>query len=123
MKRREFFARLFGSVGIAAAALCVGATNTRRDHASVRDFGARGDGVTDDTDAFQRALCGAKSVYVPPGRTFKILGSIDLMGHRLYGVKRPFPDRSGSVLFAPKDLRFSGGGAVENLTVITRLDA
>lgn len=39
---------------------------------NVREYGAAGDGVTDDTEAFQRALdeCGAEGgvVFVPPGR-------------------------------------------------------
>jgi hypothetical protein len=36
---------------------------------SVKDFGARGDGVTDDTAAFLKAIAGAKgAIEIPPGR-------------------------------------------------------
>ena len=38
-----------------------------RDRVSVRDFGAKGDGLTDDTLAIQRALAAHDHVYVPPG--------------------------------------------------------
>lgn len=38
------------------------------DVVSVRDFGAKGDGISDDAPAFQAALEAALAVYVPPGR-------------------------------------------------------
>lgn len=44
-----------------------GATDKLSDMISVRDFGAIGDGVTDDTLAMQKALTAHDSVYVPPG--------------------------------------------------------
>lgn len=37
------------------------------DFISVKDFGAAGDGLTDDTLAFQKALTAHDAVYVPPG--------------------------------------------------------
>ena len=36
-------------------------------YANVKDFGAKGDGVTDDSDAFQQAIDSAKPVFVPGG--------------------------------------------------------
>ena len=42
---------------------------------SVKDFGAVGDGVTDDTVAFQNAAAAAKCVYVPSG-TYQLSGTI-----------------------------------------------
>lgn len=38
-----------------------------RDVVSVKDFGAVGDGVTDDTTAFQNAALASKSIFVPKG--------------------------------------------------------
>ena len=34
---------------------------------SIRDFGAAGDGVTDDTDAFERAIASGSPIYLPQG--------------------------------------------------------
>lgn len=53
---------------------------------SVRDLGAVGDGVTDDTKAIQCALDHAGAVYLPPGayRTSSVL-KIATSGQRLFG--------------------------------------
>lgn len=54
-----------------------------RTSVSVKDFGAIGDGVTDDTNAIQQAIdeasLGCKTVFVPVG-TYKITRSLDLKG-------------------------------------------
>ncbi len=52
-------------------------TDKVRECVSVRDFGATGDGVTDDTLAIQRALAASGSVYVPPG-TYRVTSTIVL---------------------------------------------
>ena len=45
---------------------------------SVKDFGAKGDGFTDDTEAFRMAArCRASCVVVPPGR-YEIQGDVHL---------------------------------------------
>lgn len=56
------------------------------DAVSVKDFGAAGDGLTDDTLAIQQALTAHDSVYIPPG-TYFITGTITV-GERqtLYGA-------------------------------------
>lgn len=38
------------------------------DVVSVKDFGAKGDGVTDDTEAIQAAVDTTKSIFFPPGK-------------------------------------------------------
>jgi hypothetical protein len=48
---------------------------------SVKDFGAVGDGVTDDSAAFQAAVNAATDITVPPGR-YLLLGKIDVLPHR-----------------------------------------
>ncbi|MCG5240118.1 glycosyl hydrolase family 28-related protein [Azospirillum doebereinerae] len=47
------------------------------DVVSVKDFGAVGDGVVDDTVAIQAALTSAKAVHVPPG-TYRITNTLTL---------------------------------------------
>ena len=56
-----------------------------RDVVSVKDFGAVGDGVADDTAEIQAALAAADGVYFPPG-TYKITSTLNIKrGNRLYG--------------------------------------
>lgn len=52
-----------------------------------RDFGAKGDGITDDTAALQKALVSGKVIFIPMGvyRTTRTLG----FAHSVYGGK-PF---------------------------------
>ncbi|MBQ0959921.1 hypothetical protein KAK06_13290 [Ideonella sp. 4Y11] len=46
---------------------------------NVEDYGATGDGVTDDSDAFHRAIhSGANSVVIPPARVAYIVGGVPL---------------------------------------------
>ena len=56
---------------------------------SVKDFGAVGDGVTDDTAAIQAALDTGKTVYIPSG-LYKVTSSLQLTkdGQILYGDGR-----------------------------------
>lgn len=60
---------------------------------SVRDFGAVGDGATDDTAAFLAAINTGKRVYVPPVSGGYLITSIDMTGK----VLRLFGDPSVSV--------------------------
>ncbi len=56
-----------------------------RDAVSIKDFGAAGDGVSDDTLAIQTALASAMAVHVPPG-TYVISQSLTVEeGRTLFG--------------------------------------
>ncbi|MCB9960258.1 MAG: hypothetical protein H6843_16805 [Rhodospirillaceae bacterium] len=56
-----------------------------QDAVSVKDFGAVGDGATDDTPAFLAALAGAAAVEVPAGR-YRLTGTLTLSeGQSLWG--------------------------------------
>ncbi len=60
-----------------------------RESVSVKDFGAVGDGVADDTAAIQAALAAASNVYMPPG-VYKITDTLKLTkdGQQLIGSGR-----------------------------------
>jgi hypothetical protein len=59
-------------------------TSRLQDYVSVKDFGAVGDGVTDDTAAFTAAQQASKFVWVPPGSyvltALRIYNKVNLIG-------------------------------------------
>ncbi|MBQ4029589.1 MAG: glycoside hydrolase family 28 protein, partial [Prevotella sp.] len=84
---------------------------------NVMDYGAKGDGITDDAIAIQRAIdaCSAKGggqVYLPCGKTF-LAGPIELKSNiNLYldagSVLKAHPDESIYKMSAFKDNRGEG---------------
>jgi hypothetical protein len=82
-------AALLGVITLSAAAGEEGPTMTPTDRSiNVRDFGAKGDGQTDDTAAFQRALAAAAAAggIVEAGvGNFLIKGHLDLPDHVTLG--------------------------------------
>lgn len=69
---------------------------------SVKDFGAKGDGVSDDTAAFQKAIASAKgAIEIPPGR-FVIT---DILEIKRSGVVLRGAGPNQTVLFFPKPLQ------------------
>lgn len=62
-----------------AGAIVRTAQDKMREWVSVKDFGAVGDGVTDDTAEIQAALnSGAKRVIAPPGGTYRITNMLTI---------------------------------------------
>lgn len=85
-ERRAFMTKLAASglaMTVAASARCQPAAAASPDARNVRVFGAKGDGRTDDTAAFNAATSAAASadrsaglaIYVPPG-TYRIDGTV-----------------------------------------------
>ncbi len=129
LSRKRFLQR----AGVAGAGLALGGALNRADAAprddqgvfdslNVRDFGARGDGVTDDTRAFQSAIHeaekrGGGTVLVPQNRYF-LAGHLDLPAHvtlRGAGEIPDVPDDNwGSVLLA-----VAGEGEADGTPFIT----
>ncbi len=55
---------------------------------NVKDCGAKGDGQTDDTDAFRKAIAQGDKVFVPKGN-FRLAGTLQLGAHtHLFGLTR-----------------------------------
>ncbi|MCQ8278155.1 glycoside hydrolase family 55 protein [Acetobacteraceae bacterium KSS8] len=108
---------LSGALGAALLLLsgtapCVAETRAPAATLNVQDFGAAGDGVTDDTRAFQSALDaaqkdaqgdahGARSLLVPGGRTYLIAGGLhlDIGGDTSFSIASP--GMNGAKLLAP----------------------
>lgn len=68
---------LVGFLQSGAGAVARTVQNKLRDMVSVKDFGAVGDGITDDTAAIQAAINASNSVYFPDG-TYLVSAQIDL---------------------------------------------
>jgi len=100
------------------------------DMISVKDFGALGNGLTDDTLAIQKALAAHDNVYVPPG-TYLISGTITLgERQRLFGAGQVSVIECQSNSFNAveivadfatlSDLRINGGAVGVKLYGVTR---
>jgi hypothetical protein len=101
--------------------------NRATEIVSVRDYGARGDGVTDDTAAFLAALAAARTVFVPDGH-YILSDTIDITNRRLYGTKRTasetYNSSTGGVMLefvmastATQAITFGGFFFLEKMTV------
>ena len=62
---------------VTLASTCCPPSAIAGDAVSVRDFGARGDGTTDDTPAVRSALAASNAVRFPPG-VYVVTDGIDL---------------------------------------------
>lgn len=87
------------------------------DVLSVRDFGAAGDGLADDTPAFAAALAGSTMVYVPPG-TYRVTGTITVgHGRTLYGAGNASVIDAGTAAVPLIDLT-AGYAALHHLRLV-----
>jgi hypothetical protein len=63
---------------------------------NVKDYGARGDGETDDTEAFRKAIAASDKVFVPKGN-FRLTGTLELRAHtHLFGLTRTYSALGGA---------------------------
>jgi len=71
------------------------------DYISVKDFGAKGDGVTDDTTAFKNAVahCAGNSIYIPFG-TYVISDTINISNVHLFGDGISRLDSSANIILS-----------------------
>jgi hypothetical protein len=85
---------------------------------SVRDFGAKGDGVTDDTQAFQKAFDASNVVYIPGG-DYKINGTIAKITTKSFRVYGDGIGVTNILQYADADLFYVGnaGGGSGQFTV------
>jgi hypothetical protein len=106
--RRSIVAGFLGSVPtapsvapIAFPAFTAAPGKIGHDAASVRDFGAVGDGLTDDSDAFRRAVAAARYLFVPPGR-YRLGSTVKLAsGQRIFGAGKSAWEPYGEATFPP----------------------
>ncbi len=106
----------FTPVGTGAATRT--SSDKLKDMISVKDFGAEGDGLTDDTNAFINALAAYDSVFVPEGE-YLVTGTITLgerktlMGAGQFSVIKA-QDNSFNVIEIPADFATLGMLRIEN---------
>ncbi|MCB1123144.1 MAG: hypothetical protein KJT03_16440, partial [Verrucomicrobiae bacterium] len=88
----------------------------------VRDFGAGGDGKTDDTAAFQKAINSAEKIYISPGR-YALTGILKLKKNtQLIGLSRAVT-RIGDLASRGGPSAGSGGQATFVLSTPDAVDA
>lgn len=88
MNRREFLPSLFliqaAILSEAKGAEITGSSPNPNSVVSVKDFGAVGDGIADDTGAIQKAINASTSVFFPSG-IYRTTSTITCGAKRLYG--------------------------------------
>ena len=89
-----------------------------RESVSVKDFGAVGDGVTDDTAAFTSALSASNNILIPSGH-YIISSTLYFNTHSIVGAGSKTPSTRGTLITMLGDMPlFEYNGAFEYGTVI-----
>ena len=82
-----------------------------REAVSVKDFGAVGDGVTDDSTAFTNAFAASDSVVVPPG-TYLLSSLVNIPSGQSLEIQRGAVVKGAFYLPSPSKIRIFGGGEI-----------
>lgn len=85
---------------------------------NIRQLGCKGDGVTDDTVAFKRAVVSGMKTYVPKGTFLIDFTNLNLVNTNISGASRKYSvikQRNANVPFG----RIRENAVVENLTFVT----
>lgn len=119
---------LAGNVTGATMVVADGTTTPRSisdrfaDIINVKDFGAKGDGVTDDTEAIQAALDTGKSIYIPNG-TYKISQTLNVYdGQVIYGDGVTSIIEGNSLIYAFSTVELPDNEQYPLLDNVTRFD-
>jgi hypothetical protein len=117
------FASLENSSGITYTPTGTGAVTTNvqdklRQTVSVKDFGATGDGTTDDTVAIQNAINASTSVYVPSG-TYLISSTIAIGSHvKVYADSATTGSTAVGVYFIKQSTMTTVGVTIDSNSIL-----
>lgn len=93
-----------------------------QDTVSVKDFGAKGDGITDDTVAIQAAFDTGRDIYIPIG-VYVCTTEIEIKTHgqRIYGAGRGYGYNANTERYSPDGQVAQYSSAVFNWTHVSTL--
>ena len=90
-----------------------------QDAVSVKSFGAKGDGTTDDTKAFEQAIAAHDKIFIPKG-DYRLSGTLALRRNtRLFGLARAYSSIGGDQIRG----RGAGRGEGSSFSIATVDDA
>jgi hypothetical protein len=90
-------------------------------YVSVKDFGAKGDGVTDDTAAIQVAINSNRAIYLPEG-TYKITSTVNASRLNLVGENAVITGFDGVGFLVTKSVNLSGSLRFEDFADLSDLE-